>query len=321
MFPTIHGVLSQGLDGPQPDPPEVRGGPSWYGVTAWTELAASEQLGARFTVGNNDLVVTHLCLYVPSGSATEVVRLWRVFDEVLIAQAEITATDGTGEVEITPLTLLAGQQYIISHRRADGASRIVRRASSIAQLIVDPGITYESGASAGNSNGFPGSISSSYVSASFRTAPQPGKYRFYRLMLDSNNGDPSFAGTSSLEFAQSPGGLDLVQTEGGKAYAAHNASGAAGTPAGAFDGNTRTGWAADPGRLPEFVQIDFGSGREPEGITHYRVGSFFVANTNGPRSPRDWRIQASYDMEHWTTLHTVTGESGWVVDEVREYSL
>jgi hypothetical protein len=102
-----------------------------------TTANSSAQLGWEFTA-NAAITVTHLRVNLPSDS-DEVVRLWRVSDEALLASESITSvTDTWVEVELsTPVELSAATNYVITTREASGGSRTLRN-DTVSNVVVDP---------------------------------------------------------------------------------------------------------------------------------------------------------------------------------------
>jgi hypothetical protein len=90
-----------------------------------------ERLGYRFTVQSNNITCRSLGIYMPGSSIVERVRIHRVDTGASVATADITsAANAWADVSITPVTLLAGVQYVISSRRTTGESRSLYRYPS-----------------------------------------------------------------------------------------------------------------------------------------------------------------------------------------------
>lgn len=311
MFPTIHGVASQGGAGGAP-PTASRGGPAVYGATAWASGAGlTQNLGWQFQVGANDITVTHLRLY-DAGMRTETVRLYRVSDGTLLASASVTASGGWGEEEVTPVTLTAGQSYVVS-QRAGGAVRTVPRTPS--SYVLDPAVTY-TGSVFGTTDAMPASSTAQhYVSGSFRTQGPASGYRFYRLNITANNGR-STINVAEAQLRQSVGGADAAT--GGVAYATSVFTTAPGFPASyAFDDDSGTFWSTATTVTAAELWYDLGTAREIT-VAQYAVQARSDANDG---TPKDWTFQASNDLDTWTTLETVTGETGWSNGETRAYTV
>jgi hypothetical protein len=102
---------------------------SWS--TAGSSVSLAERLGYRFTVGSSDITCQSLGVYMPSGSIVERVTIHRVDTGASITTADITSSANAWvDVSVTPVTLSAGVQYVISSRRTSGAARSVYRNAS-----------------------------------------------------------------------------------------------------------------------------------------------------------------------------------------------
>jgi hypothetical protein len=104
----------------------------------------SQRLGFTFTVGSSDLTCIGLGLYQTT-AASENVRIHRVSNGALIAEANIATATNWNDVAISPVTLLANTQYVIS-ARAGGATRAVPwRLTGLVYTTAITGIAYRFG--------------------------------------------------------------------------------------------------------------------------------------------------------------------------------
>lgn len=308
MFPTIHGVVSQVGTAGEP-PAATRGGPAIYNDTGWASLSLSENLGWQFQVGANDITITHL-RYYNAGAQTETVRLYRVSDGTLLASAAITTAGGWAEEEITPVTLTAGQSYVIAHR-AGGSSRTVWRTPTSYQL--DPAVT-RTGGVFGTTDAMPASSTTQhYAAASFRAQGPSSGYRFYRWNVTANNGR-STINVAEAQLRETVGGADSAT--GGLPYATSvfNESFPASA---AFDDDAGTFWSTVTSVTAAELWYDLGTAREIS-VAQYAMQARSDASDG---TPKDWTFQASNDLDTWTTLDTVTGETGWSNGETRTYTV
>jgi hypothetical protein len=88
-------------------------------------FTSNSRFGFVFTVGTSDLTCIGLGLFQTT-AASENVRIHRVSDGALIAEANIATATNWNDVSISPVTLVASTQYVIS-ARAGGDSRTVPR--------------------------------------------------------------------------------------------------------------------------------------------------------------------------------------------------
>lgn len=319
MFPTVHGVVSQGGQG-APAEPVTPGGPAVYHDSGWSNVSLTQNLGWRFTVGAIPITVAALRLYNDDpGDLTETVRLYRVSDGAVLAQAQVTANAGWGQTQVSPVTLAASQDYVIARYQA-GASRTVHRDTST--HVLDPAITLVNYV-AGSSDAIPANTSpNNYLSVAFATRQPSAGYRFYRLAFQANNGAPNnVIGTNELGLRETQGGSS-VAIGVGKATSSRNIMGGNIEDA-AFDGTTGTSGWYDTANNPvtgKWLMLDFGSGNERE-IVEYTVGAYPTSTSTAARSPNAWSLQATNDMITWDTLDTVSGETGWTLGQTRVFTL
>lgn len=321
MFPTVHGVVSQGGVTPPPEP-VVAGGPAIYHAGSWHTVNTDSNIGWRFTVGANDVTVAALRLYNDQPERTETVTVYRYADGSVVAQAEITASGGWTDKLVPPFVLQAGETYVISSYFG-GQTRPLNRHGG--QPAIDTSITLVSNMS-GSGPSMPTTSSSAannqYLAASFRAArPPAGHYRFFRIEnLDSVNGG-RFLGVNTLGFRETINGPDVAVGNVRGTSRANPQGGS--TPNNAFNGNTSNGWSDNElgvDNSEKWLMCDFGSGAEIAPV-EYLVGAFPSATSTADRSLAKWDLVASNDLETWDTLDQVTGQSGWTLGEVRVFSL
>lgn len=319
MFPTAHGVVSQGGKAPPPVPVEV-GGPSVYHDRSWSIVTGlTQNVGWRFKVGPKSITVAALTLlHRGAEDHTETVTIYRAADGHVVAQAQVTATDGWGQALIAPVILSPGQDYVVS-RYQNGAGRVVPREAGAYTL--DPSITLvgnRSGDTADMPTDTPGN---NYLSVAFKTTAAQVGHRFYRLAFQANNGAGNIIGTNELGLREAPGGPS-VAIGNGKGTSSSEPTGGSITDA-AFDGATGSSGWWDTSSNPvagKWLMLDFGSGNERE-IVEYTVGAYPTSTQTAARSANAWNLQASNDLVTWDTLDTVSGESGWTLGETRVFTL
>lgn len=86
----------------------------------------------------------------------------------------------------------------------------------------------------------------------------------------------------------------------------------------AFNNTFGTGpgyrWQCNSTSYPIWVKIDLGAGNAQEVVSH------MVMADDSNYSPKDWTLQGSNDDSSWTTLVTVTNQTGWWTGEQRVFS-
>lgn len=102
----------------------------------------SQRIGFSFQVGASDILVNTLGIIRPPATIenTENIRIHRVSDGALIAGATLLGAGNSWvDTKITPVTLVANETYVISHRETGGTLRATWRNPT--GLTFDPGIT------------------------------------------------------------------------------------------------------------------------------------------------------------------------------------
>jgi hypothetical protein len=111
-----------------------------YGVTALTPdlanyLNSTWRFGRRFTVGSTALDIDLLRIFAPT-AATYRVMVHRQSDSASMASADIVVgagdVDAWKEASITPVTLAASTQYVVSARAVGVSVNVYRNPTSIA---------------------------------------------------------------------------------------------------------------------------------------------------------------------------------------------
>jgi hypothetical protein len=125
-----------------------------HDFTGFSTASFSQRLGFVFTVGSSNLTCIGLGLFQTT-AASENVRIHRVSDGALIAEANIATTSNWNDVSISPVTLVASTQYVIS-ARAGGATRTVpRNHSGLVFTTAISGIAYRFGTDDNQPTGVP----------------------------------------------------------------------------------------------------------------------------------------------------------------------
>lgn len=316
MFPTIHGVVSQGGAGGSSPPAAVLGGRALYGETAYGSSSVNWEMGWAFTVGANDIHVGSLMIHAPV-PATETVKIYRASDQTVVATASVSASGGWGETEITPVTLAAGTQYVIA-RTSGGSSRAVstlmgRTVDGVNRSQpADPAIGSVAGRANTGGDGYPTTNVGNIAAVNFRTLAPASGYRFYRLNVTAANGGGRLR-ISELQLRESVGGADA--TGSGTATESRTA-GSSFTATALYDGSTGTFWWTPSGVEVAWTAYDFGTAAEKT------IVEYVVQAASAPtEAPNAWTLEGSHDFENWDVLDTVTGEAGWSSGEARTYTV
>lgn len=131
--------------------------------------------------------------------------------------------------------------------------------------------------------------------------------RYWRIHITANDGSPSYFGLSELELMDAVGGSDVtVSAENGTRASSSTHVNNPNSAGYAFDDSGGTGWLSATA-VTSWLQWDFGAGNDKT-IRQISIrGSFNVPSA----SPKDFTIQGSADGITWTTVLTVTDQTGW----------
>lgn len=134
-------------------------------------------------------------------------------------------------------------------------------------------------------------------------------HRYWRVLITANDGSPSYCGASEIELRGAAGGPDLTTSVNANIHTSASSSvNSDNQPANAFNNLLDSGWlSAVPST--SWVRWDFTSqGIGPQSIAEVTItGSWNVPSA----SPRDFQLQWSDNGTAWTTVKTVTGQTGW----------
>lgn len=140
-------------------------------------------------------------------------------------------------------------------------------------------------------------------------------HRYWRVNITANDGNTSFFGFTEIEMRGSLGGANLlsVQTVSGAASASReaNLSNAAWR---ATDLSNTSGWLGSivGGVINDWWKYDFGHASHVGSPTADIRQILIRGSHNAPTgSPKDFTLQWSDNNSTWTTVLTVTGETGW----------
>lgn len=138
--------------------------------------------------------------------------------------------------------------------------------------------------------------------------------RYWRLKINSNNGDANFVGTIEFELYDEEGGTKFSHQEGvivtSPVYVEDLAK--------VNDGDINTGAKAYKKGYPLYIQYEMPN---PIEVGYYGVGAWVNATGLAARSPRDWELQKSNDGELWETVHTALDQEGWARWQIRRFTI
>lgn len=140
--------------------------------------------------------------------------------------------------------------------------------------------------------------------------PMPGGHTYWRVNISANNGASGMS-ISSVNMFYGAGGSDL--TFGGTAIQSSNAS--SGVAANAFDHNPTSEWH------PLVASNAWIGYHFPYAVIVNNV-AVAASHTNfeGAYAPQAFTIDYSDDGTTWTTAWSVSGQTGWSIQEVRHFA-
>lgn len=140
-------------------------------------------------------------------------------------------------------------------------------------------------------------------------APTP-TYRHFRLKITANDGSASFCGCTEIELHSTIGGADFTAIAGHAISATSEINGD-NVATNAFDNNLTSGWLSATAATSSIMY---------DNNTQVPFAEIVIRGSwNAPSaSPKDFTVSVSNltspdinDDGDWTTVITVTGETGW----------
>lgn len=144
---------------------------------------------------------------------------------------------------------------------------------------------------------------------------QSSAYRYWRILVSSNNGDANFLSISEVELRATIGGADV--TTPATTVTASSSYDATTLPKLVVDNlHPSYGWMSDAySAYPRWLQFDLGS------VVEIKSVSISASSTGGPtRAPKDFSIQGSNDGVNFTTVKSFSS-TGWGTSETRVFNL
>lgn len=154
--------------------------------------------------------------------------------------------------------------------------------------------------------------------ASTRILPASNKsaaYRYWRILIASNNGDANFVSISEVELRATVGGPDVTTTT--TPVSASGSYDSTTLPKLVVDNvNPSYGWISDAySAYPRWLLFDLASRMEIKSV------AISASNLGGSaRAPKDFSIQGSDDAVNFTTLKSFSSTS-WAPSETRVFNL
>lgn len=146
-------------------------------------------------------------------------------------------------------------------------------------------------------------------------AAAASSHRYWRILITATDSSAVYAGFTEIELRGSVGGANLLSVQAGNGAALSsrdvNGSNAAWRAA---DGSNTSGWLADLPMtpFPQWWRYDFGHALHVGSPTADVRQVLIRGSHNVPgASPEDFQLQWSDDNTTWTTVMTVTGQTGW----------
>lgn len=144
---------------------------------------------------------------------------------------------------------------------------------------------------------------------------QSGAYRYWRILVFSNNGDANYVAISEVELRATIGGADV--TTPATTVTSSGSYDTTTQPNLAVDNiNPSRGWISDASSaFPRWLQFDLGS------VVEIKSVSISAATFSGSTwAPKDFSIQGSNDGANFTTVKSFSS-TGWAKSETRVFNL
>ena len=139
------------------------------------------------------------------------------------------------------------------------------------------------------------------AAAGASTAPA---YRYWRIYMQTNNGDPTYTALCEIELRSSVGGADL--TTSSTPAASSTSYSAAYDASKTVDESTSTLWiSAFNSTTNQWLRYDLGSAQTVAQVAIYPQGDALS------RAPKDFIIQGSNDGTNFTNVKSITNATGW----------
>ena len=151
-------------------------------------------------------------------------------------------------------------------------------------------------------------------------------HRYWRILISAVDGSTLYAGFTEIELRGSVGGANLlsVQTAVGAATGSRDVT-LSNSAWRAADLSNTSGWLCSlvPTPFPQWWKYDFGHASHIGSPTADVKQVVIKGSYNAPNaSPKDFMLQWADDDITWTTVMTVTGQTGWTgASDVRTFNV
>lgn len=148
----------------------------------------------------------------------------------------------------------------------------------------------------------------------FGTPAPATSFRYWRLYITNNDGDGSYTSMSTWSLLAGSTDRTLIYA-GTPSQSTFDSSDVASL---LFDNNLNTEWVTAVGqKYPSWVSVDLGA---EYAITSYKIASQRVVTG---RTPTAWTLQGSNASQTgpWTDVHSVSGSTGWGIQETRTFTI
>jgi len=145
-------------------------------------------------------------------------------------------------------------------------------------------------------------------------ASSVGSHRYWRINITATDTGATATSLAELEFRATVGGATLCT--GGTASASSTFD-ASHTAIEGFDGNGNTTWSSVSSGLPAWLRYVLPSASS---VNQVAIRARNEGGSTFGQTPKDFSIQSSDDGTTWTTEWSVTGQTGWTINEVRTFN-
>lgn len=152
--------------------------------------------------------------------------------------------------------------------------------------------------------------------------PGVGAHRYWKLNITANDGSALYMGLTELQLFDTSGVNRTAGSSGTLWVSSSGEINASNQHVNAVDGNlVDSGWLSAVAASPQFISFDTQLAGAPVPVGPYEVSKIRIYGSHNvpSASPRDFQLQWSDNGTDWTTVLSVTGQSGWAANEMREF--
>jgi hypothetical protein len=150
----------------------------------------------------------------------------------------------------------------------------------------------------------------------------PGAHRYWRLLINANDGNASYMGVTQLVLRDRQGVIVSGWDGSDAAVSASSEINEPNKASNAFNGLfSSNAWLSATAGSAQWVKNDFGAATSAGAPVEIKDFDIYAVGTVPDASPKDFKLQWSDNNSTWTDALTVTGETGWTANEQRTFTV